>query len=139
MTPGPTDVVVAVIRAGSRLFVRRRRETGPLDGTWEFPGGRVQPGEGPEAALVREVREETGADIDVGELLDARTHTYADRCVRLRFFAATLASGVEPTGGRWMTPAELLAVAIPEANRPLIERLVGERGPESRVQGPGSG
>lgn len=126
MTPAPTDVVVAVIHSGGRLFVQRRRETGPLAGCWEFPGGRVQPGEAPESALAREVLEETGADVEVGEVLDARTHQYPDRCVRLRFYAVTLTPGTEPRGGAWLTPAELLAAAIPEANRPLIERLAEE-------------
>jgi 8-oxo-dGTP diphosphatase len=126
VTPRPGDVVVAVIRRGGRCFVRRRREAGPLAGTWEFPGGRVEPGEDPMAALAREVAEETGAVVAVGELLDARTHTYADRCVRLRFFAATLEPGAEPAGGEWVAPAALLTRAIPEANRPLLTRLAAE-------------
>lgn len=138
MSPRPVDVVVAVIRSGDRLWVQQRREDGPLHGTWEFPGGRVAPGEDPTAALIREVQEETRADVSVGELLDSRTHTYADRCVRLRFFAATFAPDARPTGGAWMTPAELLAARIPDANRPLLERLAARESPESRVQGPKS-
>jgi len=122
------DVAVVVITdAAGRLFVQRRREAGPLDGVWEFPGGRVEPGETPAQAAVREAREETGADVVLGEILDDVAHRYPDRVVRIRFYRARAADDAALPGAsetvRWAAPAELLAWPIPEANRPLIARL----------------
>lgn len=123
----PVRVVVAVIRGGSRFWVQRRREAGPLDGSWEFPGGKPRRGESDADALVREVREETGARVEPGPLLCETTHAYPDRAVRLRFYAATLAPGSPPLPAddahRWVTLAELRDLPIPAANAPLLDVL----------------
>jgi mutator protein MutT len=127
------DVAVAVITDDAgRLFVQRRSEAGPLDGLWEFPGGRVEPGEDPAVAAVREAREETGAEVLLGEILADTEHTYPDRAVRLRFYRAWPADAAAlpaHDGARWVAPAELPALPIPEANRTLVERLAQGAGP----------
>ena len=62
-------VVAAVIRRGDELLVTRRKEDAARGGKWEFPGGKVEPGEGEPAALVREIDEELGCAVEVGPLL----------------------------------------------------------------------
>lgn len=128
----PVDVAVVVLTdEAGRLFVQRRSEDGPLDGVWEFPGGRVEPGENPAQAAVREALEETGAEVLLGEILEDVEHTYPDRSVRIRFYRAwPAAPGALPErdGVRWAAPAELLASPIPEANRALIARLAAASG-----------
>ena len=123
----PISVVVAVIRDGPRTWVQRRRESGPLDGLWEFPGGKPRRGETDANALIREVREETGAAVVPGPLLCETTHAYEDRTVRLRFYAATLAKGSPPLAvdpnRRWVATADLCRLPTPAANAPLLEVL----------------
>ena len=69
------EVVAAVIRSGSRIFATQRGYGEFKDG-WEFPGGKVEPGESPEEALVREIHEELDAEIEVGELIDIIEYDY---------------------------------------------------------------
>ena len=83
-----------VVRAGRVLLSQRKGGT-HLAGAWEFPGGKVEPGEDPRAALVRELREELGVDADVGEIVDVTFHRYpeAEKSVLLLFFEAALRAG----------------------------------------------
>ena len=67
------QVVAAVFTDGERVLACRRREHLAAGGRWEFPGGKLEPGETPDAALVREIAEELGVEIEVGDLLDATT------------------------------------------------------------------
>jgi 8-oxo-dGTP diphosphatase len=71
------EVVAAVFTDGGRVLACRRRGHLQAGGRWEFPGGKLEPAEAPEAALVREIHEELGVDIEVGELFD-RTTTIVD-------------------------------------------------------------
>ena len=71
-------VVAAVIRRGSRVLIARRRDGAERGGQWEFPGGKVEPGEGEPAALVREIDEELGCAVEVGPLLARHRHRYPD-------------------------------------------------------------
>lgn len=83
-----------VIEDGKVLLSRRKTGT-HLAGMWEFPGGKVEPGEDPRDALVRELREELGIDAVAGEILDLTFHRYedADKAVLLMFFEATRTPG----------------------------------------------
>ena len=85
------EVVAAVIEREGRILIARRPAALHLGGLWEFPGGKRQPGETPEAALVREIREELDAAVTVGELLDDVEWTYPEKTVRLLFFRCALA------------------------------------------------
>lgn len=127
----PVEVALGlVVRAGRILVQRRERDPG-LGVVWEFPGGKIAPGEAREAAVAREVAEETGIEVRVGELLSAYCHTYPDRRVALyAYLCAPRAPGrpppaPDPTGWRWVTPEECQALEMPGANRPILMALKG--------------
>lgn len=125
----PVEVALGlVVRAGRILVQRRERDPG-LGAVWEFPGGKVAPGEAREAAVAREVAEETGIEVRVGELLSAHCHAYPDRRVALyAYLCAPLApagtsSAPDPAGFRWVTPEECRALDMPGANPPILAAL----------------
>ncbi|MEY2668695.1 MAG: hypothetical protein RJA59_1333, partial [Pseudomonadota bacterium] len=89
-------VVAAVIRRDGRILVTRRHPHADRGGQWEFPGGKVEPGEDEAAALVREIREELDCEVTVGALLARTTHRYPDLEVELAFYACTLPGATEP-------------------------------------------
>jgi len=89
-------VVAAVVRRGDAILITRRPDRPGRPGQWEFPGGKVEPGEGEEDALRRELREELGCDAEVGALLLRHAHRYPDFEVDLAFYACALAAGAEP-------------------------------------------
>ncbi len=89
-------VVAAVIRRGDALLVTRRPDRAGQRGQWEFPGGKVEPGEGEEEALRRELREELGCDATVGPLLLRHRHRYPELEVDLAFYACALAPEAAP-------------------------------------------
>lgn len=87
-------VVAAIIRDGDRIFATQRGYGEYKDG-WEFPGGKVEPGETPKEALVREIKEELDADIVVGDLLTTVEYDYSKFHLSMDCFWATLAEGSE--------------------------------------------
>ncbi len=89
-------VVAAVVRRGDALLVTRRPDRPDRPGQWEFPGGKVEPGESEPEALRRELREELGCDAEVGALLLRHAHRYPDLEVELAFYRCPLAPGAEP-------------------------------------------
>jgi mutator protein MutT len=125
------EIVVAVIPdARGRILVQPRAGDPALAGTWELPGGKVRPEEDHAAALAREVSEETGLVVRVGELLAALCHVYPDRRVALHAYLCEPVGGDRPPRwARWARPAEVRAMPIPAANAPLlaaIEWRIGE-------------
>ncbi|MBI4610427.1 MAG: 8-oxo-dGTP diphosphatase MutT [Candidatus Rokubacteria bacterium] len=122
----PTVVAAAVIEADGRYLITRRRK-GHLEGLWEFPGGKLRPGETLPACLQRELREELGVEVTVGEELDTITWTYPERTVVLHFFRCRLASGqLAPREGQamaWAAPDELERYPFPPADASLVARL----------------
>jgi len=83
-------VAAGVVIEGQRVLLSRRKSGTHLAGLWEFPGGKVEAGEDPRAALVRELEEELGIAVTVGEIVDVTFHRYddADKAVLLLFFEA---------------------------------------------------
>lgn len=124
-------VVAAILDARGRLLVQPRAGDPALAGTWELPGGKVLPEEDHAAALAREVEEETGLAVRVGELAVALCHAYPDRRVALyAYFCEPVGAARPPRWARWARPAEYRAMPMPEANGPLvdaIERRLGGR------------
>jgi 8-oxo-dGTP diphosphatase len=127
----PVEVALGlVVRAGRILVQKRQRDPG-LGVVWEFPGGKIAPGEAREAAVAREVAEEAGLAVRVGELLSAHCHVYPDRRVALyAYLCAPVAPGEtpsahEPTRCRWVTPEECKRLDMPGANRPILMALEG--------------
>ena len=142
----PLLVVAGVVRRGERVLLTRRPEASHLGGYWEFPGGKVEPGEDPRAALRRELREECGLDVEVGRALEVVFHRYPERAVLLLFFQCRCLDerpvrhlGV--TDHRWVAPQELGAFRLPPANAPVVELLRAGRpssAPAHRAQPPAS-
>lgn len=122
------DVVGAVIRnpAGEVLCARRsERMSIPL--LWEFPGGKVEPGEEPRATLRREVGEELGCEVEVGELVADATHDYPGLTVRLITYECRVVAGVleprEHAELRWVSPERLGELDWAPADLPTVARL----------------
>ena len=107
-------VVAAIISDGGRVFATQRGYGDFKDG-WEFPGGKVEPGETPQEALVREIREELAADIEVGDLLTTVEYDYPGFHLSMDCFRASLPSGAHMTlleheAAKWLSVSELDSV-----------------------------
>lgn len=120
-------VAAAIIRKDGHILLTKRPANVHLANLWEFPGGKIEPGESLEAALRRELREELDIEADVGEEFYATTHHYPTRSVELHFFNCTIASGelraIEVAEFRWVNPADFHAYEFPEADQELVDRL----------------
>jgi len=124
--PDPVEVVAAVVERDGRYLITRRLEGTHLAGLWEFPGGKILPGEKPEDALRRELKEELGVEAAVGELIETVDWAYPEKNVRLRFFCCALAGEPAPLEGqemRWVADADLRSYNFPDADAALIARL----------------
>ena len=112
---------------GGDVLVAKRVGDAHLGGAWEFPGGKIEDGEEPDAAALRELREETGLVADAAEPLLVFVHDYPDR--RLRFHAYLVrdtVGEVRTDGDRpwaWVAPSTLDALAMPDANRAIVRAL----------------
>ena len=131
VTHPPMDVVAAVIRRDDgRLLITQRLADDTLGGYWEFPGGKVEPGEDLKVALHRELVEELGIDTEIGAEIHQIVHAYPDRDVRLFFYEARIISGepqkLEVADLRWVTLDDLMNYQFPEADLPLLRQLRGE-------------
>jgi A/G-specific adenine glycosylase len=120
-------VTAAVIRRGSQVLIARRPSKGLLGGLWEFPGGKVEPGEELPDGLMREIREELGTQILVGEAFGVYEHAYTHFKVTLHAFICSL-NGQEPQALeaselRWVDPAELAQFPMGKIDRGIARRL----------------
>jgi 8-oxo-dGTP diphosphatase len=123
------DVVAGVIQdARGRILLARRTAGRDLAGLWEFPGGKREPDESPEAALARELHEELGIDVEIGEPLIAVPQIYPHKRLRLdvRRIAAWrgTARGREGQALAWVPPNKLASYAMPSADRPVVAALL---------------
>ena len=126
--PGTVDVVVGLIGDSSgRWLVNCRPPGTPLAGSWEFPGGKQQPGEAPLAALKRELDEELGIEVLEAEPVLVLEHDYPDKRVRLDVWHVRRYRGqATPREGqplRWVTVAECRELPLLPADWPIVERL----------------
>jgi mutator protein MutT len=123
------DVAAALVFRGGRLLITQRHADSHLGGLWEFPGGKREPGETFEACLVRELREELGIEVHVGELLESLTHDYPEKTVHLKFFRCRwLKHEPQPldcSALAWITPGDLDRYAFPPADARLLAMLRG--------------
>ena len=122
------EVAAALIQdeAGRYLITQRRRGS-HLAGLWEFPGGKQEAGESPEACLRRELAEELAGNFSVGEPFATIRWEYQDRTVTLHFFRCRLESGtIEPRESQtmaWVAPERLGEFDFPPADREIVARL----------------
>ncbi|MCX6937521.1 MAG: (deoxy)nucleoside triphosphate pyrophosphohydrolase [Verrucomicrobia bacterium] len=119
-------VVCALIECDGRVLLARRPEHKHLGGKWEFPGGKIEPGEAPEAALIRECTEELGCQIEVGAALPPVEHCYPGRTILLRPFVCQLAHGSpapcanEHSALAWVEPERMADYDLPAADAPIV-------------------
>ena len=122
-----TEVVAALIWDGDRFLACQRPAHKARGLLWEFVGGKVEPGETREQALVRECREELGVTVAVGEVFAELTHVYPDLTVHLTLFNATIAEGepqrLEHHDIRWIIPAEIPQYNFCPADEEILKRL----------------
>jgi 8-oxo-dGTP diphosphatase len=123
----PTIIVGAAIIAGSRVLACERAEPPEMAGKWEFPGGKVEPGEDEQDALVRECEEELGVSVQVGARVGGDVLLGHGRAV-LRVYAASLRNGQQPQAIehaelRWLGVDELYSVPWLPADAPIVDAL----------------
>lgn len=122
------EVVGAIVRQGDRYLVGQRPAAKTQGGKWEFMGGKVDPGETPEEALVRECREELDFEIDIDRVLDSVVHDYPEKTIRLTLLSCSPKAGSVPRALehqqiRWVTRGEMDGLDFAAADRELIVRL----------------
>lgn len=119
-------VVGAVIEVGGEVLCARR-STGPLTGLWEFPGGKVEPDESPQAALAREIDEELGCRISVGDEVTTTSYAYDFGVVTLTTYRCELVAGVPQPNDhdefRWLPPGRLQELDWAPADVPAVDLL----------------
>ena len=123
-------VTAAVIEHDHRFLVTKGQQGVHLEGCWEFPGGKCEPGEAHGSCLRREIREELGVDALVGDEVLATSHAYPGRRVELHFLRCRLLGEPSPQLGqqmRWVSRDELQTLAFPPADAELIDLLTGGR------------
>ena len=120
------EVVAAIIIKDEEVFATQRGY-GEWQGWWEFPGGKIEPGETPQEALVREIREELDADISVGALLETVEWDYPTFHLTMHCYLCTLLSASlnlnEHQAAAWLTPQTLTTVKWLPADEGLVERI----------------
>jgi 8-oxo-dGTP diphosphatase len=121
-------VVGAIIERNGTVFAGRRNFNRSAGGLWEFPGGKVEPGESPEAALAREIREELGSDVTVGELVDRSISKVESTTIELSCYAATLVghdphSSTDHDALTWIALDQLQTYEWAPGDVPIIARL----------------
>lgn len=126
----------ALFDSSGRVLITQRPQSKQLGGLWEFPGGKVEPGEAPEQALSRELKEELDLTVEPDSLdpFAFASHAYPDFHLLMPLYVATKFGGViklDPNAAadaRWVKPAELPSVEMPPADVVLVKRLM-ERSP----------
>ncbi len=125
--PKAVEVVAALIWRGDRFLACQRPAHKARGLLWEFVGGKVEPGETKEEALVRECREELGVTVRVGEVFTELTHVYPDLTVRLTLFHAAIPEGepqkLEHNDLRWITVGEMDDYPFCPADETILRKL----------------
>jgi 8-oxo-dGTP diphosphatase len=124
-------VAAGIIIERGRVLLTQRKPGTHLAGLWELPGGKVQPGEDPRGALRRELKEELGIDVAVGEVVDVTFHRYEDaqKAVLLLFFEAERLAGsddpraVDVAAFEWAAAQGLEPTRFPAADRAVLNKL----------------
>ena len=122
-----TDVVAALIWDNDRFMICQRPAHKARGLLWEFVGGKTEPGETKEQALIRECREELGVTVEVGTVFMELIHEYPDITIRLTLFNASIAEGtpqlLEHNDIRWIRPSEIPEYDFCPADTEILERL----------------
>ena len=123
-------VTAAIMIEDGRVFIAQRHPDDFMGGKWEFPGGKIDPGETPEICLQRELHEELGILADVHDMFAVSQHTYPDRAVELLAYTVSIREGRitlhEHSDARWVAIRELREFDMCEADLPFVEKLQQE-------------
>jgi len=126
----PLAVVAGIIERDGEIFISRRPLTTARGGLWEFPGGKIEEGETPQQALVRELQEELGIETQVTSIYDARINAYPERTVLVLFYKCRLVKNepqaLEAMEIKWVKPAEITEYNFAAADKGVAERLKEE-------------
>lgn len=126
----PLLVTAAIIFDGEKVLITRRPEDKLHPGLWEFPGGKIDPGESPSEALRREIREELAAEVQVMEIFEVVFHRYDWGPVLILAYSCRLLSkAIQDIGvaeHRWIRPCELPDFSILPADQSIIDRLIDQ-------------
>jgi 8-oxo-dGTP diphosphatase len=132
MSPSPPRtirVVAAVLERDGRYLITQRRATAVLPMMWEFPGGKVEPGETDQQALKRELKHRLGVDIDVGKLISFVSHPYEHYIVDLFLYECSLLNeGLEPravNAFKWVASTEFDQYPFTPADEASMNKLLG--------------
>ena len=124
-------VTAAIIVENGRILATQRHDHDSTGGKWEFPGGKIEPGETPEACLRRELQEELGVDAEIGELFMETTHAYPSKTVELLVYHAAIRAGTIALHAhqacRWMQINELDQLDWLAADRPIVAKIQSQK------------
>ena len=125
------EVSAALIFHDGKVLITQRHAGAHLGGLWEFPGGKREADESFQECLVREIREELGVEISVGELFEEISHTYTEKSVHLKFFTCRLLSGepqpLDCAAVEWVAKTQLDSFDFPAADARLLQKLKNPR------------
>lgn len=127
MVSEPTAIAIAVVELEGRFLIGQRPEGAVLAGQWEFPGGKIQPGETPEEAAVRECQEETGLAVTALSRYPEHVQQYDHGRVHLNFIACRPSESTPPAPQppfRWVRREEIAGYSFPAGNTDLLRLLV---------------
>jgi len=123
-------VTAAVIEREGKVLLARRKKGDRLERKWEFPGGKLEPGESPESCLARELREEFGIESEVLEFVCSSQYVYPHGAIDLRAYRVRHVAGSFAQNSHeeiaWVSPEELLSYDLSPADIPIAEKLAAE-------------
>lgn len=120
-------VTAAILEKKGRIIIAQRKNSGHLSGKWEFPGGKIEYGETPEECLARELKEELGIDVTVGDYLGSNVHHYDHISIELMAYRACWVGGTVSMNDHkahcWVTVNELVNYDFAPADVPFVDML----------------
>ena len=119
-------VVAAIIKFGNKVFITARGH-GEFKGKWEFPGGKIEPGETGEEAVVREIKEELRSTVKVLKFFGEINDVHGDRCFNVKFYICELVDGnlelTEHLAFKWVEPKDIDDAEFMEADKEILDKL----------------
>lgn len=121
------NVTAAILEKGGKFIIAQRKSNDHLSGKWEFPGGKIEPGETPEECLSRELKEEFNIDVTIGDHLGSNIHHYDHISINLMAYRASWIGGtitmIDHKGYRWVTIDQLNEFDFAPADIPFVNML----------------